>query len=198
MTPRITSLSQLDFNGSYTYADYVGWEFPEQLELIRGKLWLSPAPRRMHQEISGEIFGSIRNFLKGKKCRAYAAPFDVRLVKGGPLRDAQIRTVVQPDICVVCDPAKLDEQGCIGAPDFVVEIISPGSVGHDTRAKFALYEENGVLEYWLVAPGEKSVTVFVLDKDRYEQTGEYFAPGPIPVHTLPGLTLEWEEVFAGV
>lgn len=198
MTPRITSPSQLDPNQLYTYADYQSWEFEDRSELMRGQLWLMPAPRRVHQEVSADIHYLLKRHLQGKKCRAYAAPFDVRLVKGGPQSDAQIRTVVQPDICVVCDPAKLDDKGCIGAPDLVVEIISPGSVGHDTRAKFALYEENGVLEYWLVAPGEKSVTVFVLDKDRYEQTGEYYKPGPIPVHTLPGLTLEWDDVFAGV
>ena len=198
MTPRITSFSQLDPTISYTYADYLAWDFPEQSELIKGKLWLRPAPRRMHQEVSADIHSLLRNYLRGKKCRAYAAPFDVRLIKGGPQHDAQIRTVVQPDICVVCDLAKLDEKGCLGPPDMVVEIMSPGSVGHDTRAKFALYEENGVNEYWLVTPGEKSVTVFVLDNGQYEQLGEYFRPGPIPVHTLPGLTLEWEEVFAGV
>lgn len=133
--------------------------------------------------------------MAGSPCRVYHAPFDVRLTTGGANGDQQIRTVVQPDICVVCDPAKLDERGCVGAPDWIVEILSPGNTTRDTRIKFDLYEESGVREYWIVYPGVKTVAAFVLWEGQYQLTAEYTEPGPIPVATLPGLALEWAEIF---
>ncbi|WP_310396936.1 Uma2 family endonuclease [Hymenobacter sp.] len=154
-------------------------------------------PSRLHQDYSGNIFGEVRQHLKGQPCRVYHAPFDVRLTTGGANGDAQIQTVVQPDICVVCDPAKLDDRGCLGAPDWIVEILSPGTVGRDTKIKFDLYEESGVAEYWIVFSGEKMMAAFLLDGGQYRLAGEYYTPGPIPVGTLPGLALEWSEVFAG-
>jgi Uma2 family endonuclease len=126
------------------------------------------------------------------------APFDVRLSKTTPDGDATIQTVVQPDICVVCDPAKVDERGCLGAPDWVIEILSPKTAAYDTREKLELYEENGVREYWIVLPGEKSVVVYELENNRYELRGTYYTPGPIPARTLPSFSIEWDEVFEGV
>ena len=163
----ITQLSQLDPNGRYTYADYLTWKFQEFVELIRGRLLRPMAgPSARHQQYSTNLVAEIRPLLKGKSCRVYAAPFDVRLTTGGANGDQQINTVVQPDICIVCDLAKIDARGCLGAPDWIIEILSPGNVGHDTKTKFDLYEENGVREYWIVAPGLQSVTAYVLDADR--------------------------------
>jgi Uma2 family endonuclease len=194
----ITSLSQLDPNQRYTYADYLTWRFEEFVELIKGRLMRPMAgPNRLHQVYSGNLFGEIRQHLKGQRCQVYHAPFDVRLTTGGANGDQQIQTVVQPDICVVCDPAKLDDRGCIGAPDWIIEILSPGNTARDTKIKFDLYEESGVSEYWIVFPGVKTVAVYVLENDRYQLAGEYYAPGAIPVRTLPGLLLEWSEVFEG-
>ena len=196
MTP-ITKLSQLDPNGSYTYADYLTWKFDEFVELIKGKV-LRPmsAPTSRHQQYSTNLAAEIRFFLKGKPCRVYAAPFDVRLTTGGANGDQQINTVVQPDICVVCDLAKIDVRGCVGAPDWIIEILSPGNAGHDTKTKFDLYEESGVREYWIVYPGIRSVVVYVLDaQGEYQLTAEYAAPGPMPVASLPGLAVEWADVF---
>ena len=196
----ITDLSQLDVNKTYTYADYLTWKFEEFVEVIKGKLMRPMAgPSRMHQVYSLNIAAEIRQLLKGHPCQVYAAPFDVRLTTAGANGDEQILTVVQPDICVVCDRAKLDDRGCLGAPDWIVEIISPGNTARDTRTKFDLYEESGVLEYWIVFPGIKTVAVYVLDQDQdqYQLSAEYAAPGPVPVHTLPGLALEWTEIFAG-
>ena len=194
----ITDLSQLDVNKTYTYADYLTWKFEEFVEVIKGKLMQPMAgPSRMHQMYSLNIAAEIRQLLKGHACQVYVAPFDVRLTTAGANGDEQILTVVQPDICVVCDRNKLDDRGCLGAPDWIVEIISPGNTARDTRTKFDLYEESGVLEYWIVFPGIKTVAVYVFDQDQYRLSAEYAAPGPIPVHTLPGLALEWTEIFAG-
>ena len=193
----ITSLSQLDANETYTYADYLTWKFEEFVELIKGKMMRPMAgPSRLHQVYSLNIAAEVRQFLKGKPCQTYVAPFDVRLTTAGGNGDQQITTVVQPDICVVCDLAKLDDRGCVGAPDWIVEILSPGNTSRDTKIKFDLYEESGVLEYWIVFPGVKTVAVYVLEGEQYQLAGEFYEPGPIPVRTLPGLMLEWTEVFA--
>lgn len=192
----ITSLSQLDSNKTYTYADYLTWKFEEFVELIKGKvLRHMSGPSSRHQQYSTNLIIEIGRFLKGKPCRVYAAPFDVRLTGGGANGDQQIKTVVQPDICVVCDLTKIDARGCVGAPDWIIEILSPGNVGHDTKIKFDLYEENGVREYWIVAPGINTVTVYVLEGAEYRIQAEYAEPGPMPVTTLPGLAVEWADVF---
>ena len=195
----ITDISQLDLTKNYTYADYLTWRLDEFVELIRGRVRrMSPAPRVRHQSVSFRLNTLIGIALQGGSCQGFAAPFDVRLVKTSPDGDAQIRTVVQPDLCVICDPAKLDEFGCVGAPDWIIEILSPGNVAHDSKTKFDLYEENGVREYWMVDPGLKNIMVYVLENDQYQLQGEFYQPGPIPVATLPGMALEWAEVFENI
>ena len=192
----ITQFSQLDLSKTYTYADYLTWKFDEFVELIKGTVMRPTAgPSRRHQVYVGNIFGEVRQFLKGNRCQVYVAPFDVRLTTGGANGDQQIQTVVQPDICVVCDPAKLDDRGCVGAPDWIIEILSPGNTTRDTRIKFDLYEESGVGEYWIVYPGVKTVAAFTLVDSQYKLTAEYTEPGPIPVATLPGLIVEWADIF---
>jgi len=194
----ITKFSQLDLSKTYTYADYLTWKFDEFVELIKGKVMRPMAgPSWRHQRYSVRISSEVYQFLKKSTCEVFTAPFDVRLVKGGANGDQQISTVVQPDIFVVCDLAKLDDRGCVGAPDWIVEILSPGNTTRDTRTKFDLYEENGVREYWIVYPGVKTVAAFTLQNEQYQLTAEYTAPGPIPVATLPGLALEWADIFAG-
>lgn len=194
----ITDISQLDLNQTYTYADYLTWQFEEFVELIKGRIFRPMAgPSRLHQLYFGNIFGEVRQYLKGHACQIYSAPFDVRLTPAGANDYQQITSVVQPDICVVCDRSKLDDRGCLGAPDWIVEIVSPGNTARDTRTKYDLYEESGVREYWVVFPGLKTVAVYVLDaQGRYQRSAEYAASGPVPVHTLPGLTLEWDDIFA--
>ena len=129
----ITSLDQLDLKKSYSYADYLTWQFDEMVELIKGKIFkMSPGPNRYHQEVSGNLYIQIRQLLQNSQCKAYHAPFDVRL----PLPEhrqtpEQIDTVVQPDICIVCDLDKLDNQGCNGAPDWIIEILSPATSNRD-------------------------------------------------------------------
>jgi len=198
MTP-ITQFSQLDLTKTYTYADYLTWKFDEFVELIKGQVMRPMAgPSRRHQDYSTNLLRQILPSMAGSSCRVYHAPFDVRLTTAGANGDQQIWTVVQPDICVVCDLAKLDDRGCVGAPDWIVEILSPGNTTRDTRIKFDLYEESGVLEYWIVYPGIKTVAAFVLREGQYQLTAEYTEPGPIPVTMLPSLTLEWAEIFDAV
>ena len=193
----ITFLSQLDATKTYSYADYLTWKFDEFAELIKDRLVQPVAgPSRLHQKYLFNLSLIVGTFLKNKPCEACFAPFDVRLTTAGANGDQQIATVVQPDISVICDLAKLDDRGCVGAPDWIIEILSPGNTSRDTKTKFDLYEESGVLEYWIVFPGVKTVAVYVLENERYQLAGEFYEPGPIPVRTLPGLLLEWTEVFA--
>jgi Uma2 family endonuclease len=197
--PTVTDISQLDLSGTYSYADYLTWRLDEWVELVKGKIRLmTPAPRRAHQAISVRISSVIEAHLFGRPCEVYSAPFDVRLTTASPNGDTSLETVIQPDISVICDPQKLDEYGCVGAPDWIIEIISPSTAGYDTRTKFDLYEEAGVTEYWIAFPGEKSVTAYVLDNGRYQLRGTYYQPGPMPSHTLPELGLTWERVFTGL
>jgi len=194
-----TKLNEPDFNyaGTYTYADYLKWTIEERLELIKGKIFrMSPAPNRMHQTLSMRIASPIYNLLRGQGCKVYTAPFDVRLPRKSP-KDEDIITVVQPDICVVCDPSKLDERGCIGAPDLVVEILSPSSNKKELKNKYEVYEESGVKEYWIVTPQERTFFRYILDDlGRFQPTHLLTEGDIVTTPILPGLALDLEEVFA--
>lgn len=166
----ITDINQLDVNGTYTYADYLLWRFKEQVELLRGKLFkMSPAPREIHQRVLNEINFELMSFFRNKTCRVYPAPFDVRIpVKGAKeMTDNQIYTIVQPDLCVVCDLEKIDGRGCVGAPDLVVEILSPSNSRKDLKDKYEIYQEAGVPEYWIVDADDKAIYRYVLEGDTY-------------------------------
>ncbi|WP_432744219.1 Uma2 family endonuclease [Methylobacter sp. G7] len=197
--PKITHLSQLDLNKTYSYADYLTWQFDETVELIKGKIMLmSPAPNVKHQDISMNLTRSLSVFFKHKKCRVYAAPFDVRLYdrKKSILANKEIHTVVQPDLCVICDTQKLDEQGCNGAPDWIIEILSKGNSKKEMQIKYGLYAESGVTEYWLVYPYEQAVYQFVLDDNgRYQLKDMYANNGMAIPHLFPELTIDLSEVF---
>lgn len=164
MPGTITDINQLDLNGTYTYADYLLWQFKERVELIKGKIFkMSPAPSTRHQQISGNIYMAVRTFFRDHRCQMFYAPFDVRLPKKGHYsEDNKVYTVVQPDLCVICDGSKLDKRGCVGAPDLVVEILSPGNSKKELDEKFDLYEESGVREYWLVHPENQTIYMYVL------------------------------------
>ncbi len=158
---------------------------------------MSPAPKRVHQDISGVIFNRLYTYMEKQKCKTYNAPFDVRLhnKSKSSLANKDIFTVVQPDICVICDPAKLDDAGCIGAPDLIVEILSKATYKKDLDDKFKLYEENGVKEYWIVNPDEKAIHVYVLINHKYDLLKIYDGKGEIPVNIFSGFALLWEEIF---
>jgi len=165
---KITQLSQLDLTASYSYADYLTWQLNETVELIKGKIQLmSPAPNVKHQRLSIYLSSRLFYYFENKACQVFSAPFDVRLYDRTKslLVNKEITTVVQPDICVICDNSKLDEQGCNGAPDWIIEILSKGNSKKEVKIKHALYAESGVKEYWLVFPYEEVVQQFVLNDE---------------------------------
>ncbi|MCL2245544.1 MAG: Uma2 family endonuclease [Lentimicrobiaceae bacterium] len=185
----------------YSYADYLTWTDDRMREIIGGIVYLFSAPIRKHAAAIIPFIIQAGSFIRRKKgkCKIYTAPFDVRLPKNGETDDDKIFDVVQPDICVVCDPAKLDDKGCIGAPDLIVEVNSPSTNLLDLKEKFLLYEESGVKEYWVVFPKEKRVTVFLLQPDGKYGNGKKYQGAlgkkKVPVKTLKGLVIDLEELF---
>lgn len=192
-------IEEPDLSGTYTYADYLKWSWDEMTELIRGKIYkMSPAPGSKHQLVSGNLFGLIWSFLREKKCRVFDAPFDVRLpINSRKKSDDQIQTVVQPDICVICDRSKIDERGCLGAPDWIIEILSPYTSSKDLNEKFEIYEEAGVNEYWVVHPQEQTVLVYTINGEGKYQgiLKPYTRKDKLSPVSLPGLTIDLSEVF---
>ena len=188
----------LDLNKRYTYADYLTWWDDVRRELIEGFIKLLPAPRPIHSEVSFNIsvnLGAILKKQKGK-CKVYPAPFDVRLPKNGETENGKIYTVVQPDISIICDLSKIDENGCLGAPDMIVEILSPSNLKRDVHEKFVLYEKSGVKEYWIVHPTDKTVHVFLLQNDgKYDAGTFYERKGKAPVHVFDDYTIDLEDIF---
>jgi Uma2 family endonuclease len=189
-------LADLDINETYTYADYLKWTFDERLELIKGKIFnMSPAPGSIHQFISGIIFNELYNYLKNKPCNVMCAPFDVRLIRRSG-DDKDITTVVQPDVCVICNPEKIDERGCLGAPDIIVEILSPGNNKKELQNKYEVYEEAGVLEYWIIQPVEKTFLKYTLTNGSFLPSRLLTIGDAVTTPILPGFTLSLDELFA--
>ncbi len=180
----------------FTYGDYISWPDEERWELIDGNAYnMSPAPSRRHQEISQELGRQFSNFLIGKPCRVYSAPFDVRLPEADE-KDEEIRTNVQPDIVVIGDEKKLDKKGARGAPDLIIEILSPSTSAKDMKIKLALYERHGVKEYWIVHPTDNTVMVFKLNINKmYGKPDVYAEDDKITTPILEGLEIDLDLVF---
>jgi Uma2 family endonuclease len=195
----IINIEQLDLkNGLYTYADYLTWQFEQTVEIIKGKILPMSAPSRKHQEISRELNGLFFEHFKQHKCRFYAAPFDVRLLDKSKSAKANknIVTVVQPDICIVCDLEKLDDKGCLGAPDLVVEILSPGNSTKEMKTKKQLYEENEIREYWIVDPERECAFQFHLTElGVYSPATIYVKEEVLECVIFPDLKVALEDIF---
>ncbi|MFZ2959125.1 MAG: Uma2 family endonuclease [Candidatus Ozemobacteraceae bacterium] len=184
----------------FTYADYLTWPDEQRCELIDGVVYdMTPSPVQFHQEILLELSWQFNNYFRGKTCKLFFAPFDVRFSKNknaNSLNESTTDTVVQPDLLVVCDPSKLDGRGCLGAPDLVVEILSPSTSAKDRLTKLNLYEKHGVKEYWIVSPDAGSIMIFRLQKDlRYGKPGYACWSETITTPLFPGLTVDLTTVF---
>ena len=195
----IPDISQLDMNGTYSYADYLTWKFKERVELIKGRIWkMSPALRTVHQDISRGLNGIFYNYFLKKECTFYAALFDVTLYnkKKSKKENKDVFTVVQPDLCVICDKSKIDELGCKGAPDLIIEILSPGNSKKEMRVKYELYEEAGVREYWIADPERQTVHVFSLDEnEEYKSIKIYISDDTMKSYIFSDLYVDLTQVF---
>ncbi len=194
----VTDINQLDFSKKYTYADYLTWQFQERIELIKGRIFrMSPAPNLRHQTIAREILLEVGFFLRKRPCQVFHAPFDVRLPL--PLDEAssdKIDTVVQPDIVVVCDENKLDKQGCNGAPDVVMEILSPGNTNKEMKDKWNIYQFAKIPEYWLIDPEHEFVIIYTINEE-----GKYIGSAPftnediVKSSVLQGFSIDLSTIF---
>jgi Uma2 family endonuclease len=193
----ITDINELDLNKTYSYADYLTWQFQEKLELIKGKIFkMSPAPSTNHQRISRKLTGIMLSAFKNHSCELFVAPFDVRLIdKKKSTLDKEIFTVVQPDLCMICDETKIDERGAIGAPDLVIEILSPGNSNKEMKYKFDLYEEAGVQEYWIVNPADKTLFIYVLKENQFIGMHPLIEEDSIQSKLFPDLDFQLAEIF---
>lgn len=185
-----------DSSHEYSYADYLKWKFEERVELIKGKIMKMTALNRKHQDVSGNLFFTVKQFLFDKSCKVYVAPFDVRLPRKNKSTDEEIITVVQPDVCIICDTTKLDDKGCVGTPDLVVEILSPGNSKKEIRLKYEVYEEAGVKEYWIINPVEENVAVLLLNvSGKFEGARLYATDDIIYSNAVAGLTVNLSDIF---
>ena len=183
--------------GKFTYADYLLWDDSERWEIIDGEAYnMTPAPNTTHQLILGELFIQLKTQLKEKSCQVISAPFDVRLPLGKE-KDEDIENIVQPDIIIVCDAKKLDKKGCMGAPDMIIEILSPSTSRKDRRTKFFLYERVGVKEYWMVSPDDKLVEVFRLSPvGKYGRPDIYCETDIVRLSIIKEITIDLNAVFS--
>lgn len=183
---------------THSYGEYLTWPDHPRYELIDGVAWaMSPAPTRGHQRLLLELSRQISDALEDSDCEVDIAPFDVRLPEGDEA-DAEIINVIQPDLIVVCDRNKLDERGCRGAPDWVIEVLSPGTAAHDQIRKLALYERHGVKEYWLAHPTDRVVTVYRMEEEIYSRPNIYEMSGTLAASCCDKVEIDWERVVKGL
>lgn len=190
----ITDINQLDHSKAYNFKDYLSWKISERLELLKGYIHLmSPAPSSGHQVVSTNIFQEFAIFFNKKPCKVFSAPFDVYL----PTVSGKGQTVLQPDLCIICDSVKIEKKGCVGSPDLIVEILSPGNSRKEVKDKFEIYQEAELKEYWVVYPAEQVLQVYILENKIFKALPP-FTPGDIYQSiTLPGFEIEVEKIFEG-
>lgn len=190
-------MSTFPQKNNYTYEDLLSWDEAVRYELYDGIPVVMFSPSDEHQEILGELYWQIKSYLRGKKCRAFFAPLDVRLFEQPGDSPENVKTVVQPDLMVVCDPDKIDRRGIRGAPDLVIEITSPSTQRYDRLLKFNRYMRAGVPEYWIVDPDTRSVWVNILEDGVYHTAAVYTADSAavVPVSVLEGCAIDLSTVF---
>ena len=183
------------YSGKYSYADYLTWQIDGMVEIIKGRLFkMASAPSRIHQKVAIKLAYLLYGYLEGKPCEVYEAPFDVRLPTTTS-KNEDIYTVVQPDICVICDKNKLDDAGCIGAPDWIVEILSPGNNKKEIQNKYEVYQESGVKEYWIIHPNEQTLLIYILQNGKYFPSRLFTSGDMVNSIVILGFSLDLEAFF---
>lgn len=193
----ITDINQLDLSKTYSYADYLTWMFNERIELFKGKVFkMSPESNMYHQKVSRDLRLLLGTIFKDSSCNLFVAPFDVRLLDNKNSKsDQDIYTVVQPDLCVICDDSKLDVRGAVGAPDLMIEILSPENSKKEVTYKYELYQEAGVLEYWIVNPADKTLFIYVLKDGIFVGQQPLIEESKIKSPLFPQLDFKLGEIF---
>lgn len=187
-------VNEPSLSGTYTARDFLSWKTDELMELIRGKIFkMSPGPHLTHQQVSAKLHLSLAA-RTASPCTLLYAPLDVYLVHPGEDWKAT-RNILQPDLCLICDPAKLHDRGCIGSPDLVIEILSPSTASKDLGPKRDLYQEYGVKELWIVHPQDETIIIHVLQEGKYEILPILAGGQTLHSPTFPELSFLVDEVF---
>ena len=190
----IAAEPDLEYN-AYTYADYINFSFDYMVELIRGRIYkMTPAPSSRHQIVAGNLHYLMRANFTEKNCQIFIAPLDVILPVYNQKKDSP-NTVVQPDLCIICDHEKIQEAGCFGAPDLIIEIISPHTSKKDLTKKYEVYEEVGVREYWIVFPKEEIIETYVLINAKFSRGETFVQPDQIYSTIFPDLSFPVQDIF---
>jgi Uma2 family endonuclease len=181
----------------HTYGEYLTWSDDQRQELIDGIAYIKepPAPSPHHQELVGGLYYQICTALEGKPCRAYIAPFDIRLPKSDEA-DEQIDTVVQPDVFILCDRHRVDRRGLRGAPDWLAEVLSPSTASHDRVIKLPVYERAGVREVWFIQPVDKTLAIYRLENGRYGRSTVTALKGQTSLTAVPGVSIDWDRLVS--
>lgn len=188
----------ISYDKKLTYADYLNFDFEYMVELIKGQLYkMTPAPSSRHQEISVSLTRLFGSYFLGKSCVLYHAPFDVILPIANEKRKTST-TVVQPDLCVICDLDKIDEAGCLGPPDLIIEILSPSTQKKDLTQKYAIYEETGVKEYWVIYPSAKMLHLYILEDGKYGKPEIFDDQDVVSPLLFPELKVNLLDVFKDI
>jgi Uma2 family endonuclease len=179
-----------------SYEEYL--EIEDRVEIIDGVVYAMASPLNIHQEIVGGAYSQLRIQLKGKRCHPYIAPYDVKLPLGSVKRTGKVSlfTIVQPDVFVVCDPAKNKTTYIEGAPDFIIEVLSDSTRSKDTIVKLNKYAAVGVKEYWMVDPINKTVMIAVLGEDNFYLMESVKAEGKVALRTQEGLSIDFDDIFS--
>jgi Uma2 family endonuclease len=194
--PVVKNFSDLDLTKTYTYSDYLLWQFSERVELIKGYiLKMSPAPSSNHQIILQNLNFSLLSYFNNKPCRVFVAPFDVRLPNDAKSNNT---TIVQPDLCIVCDLNKLDKKGYNGSPELIIEIVSRYNSKHDLNTKFKLYEEAKIKEYWIVNPNNNLILIYTLQDNIFIGSRPYTTDDTIKSILFPDLEIDMNSVFKNI
>lgn len=197
MNNYVLNFSDLDINKTYTYADYLLWKFDEQVELIKGKIFkMSPAPNSIHMRLNLNLIRNLSTFFNGHSCQLFTAPYDIVLNNSKSKKNP--KSVVQPDLGVICDLTKLDINRCNGAPDLVIEILSPGNSKKEMKIKYELYEENEVKEYWIVDPDHETISIFILENTKFKPLKPFTTDEIFSSSLYPNLKINVEEIFKNV
>ncbi|MGM9978977.1 MAG: Uma2 family endonuclease [Clostridium sp.] len=178
----------------YTYKDYLTFPNDERIEIIEGELYnMSPAPARIHQKLISNISYELQHYIKSNngKCEVYVAPFDV-ILKTEDEEAINSKSVVQPDISVICDKNKLTDSGCTGSPDMIIEIVSPSNSSHDYITKLNLYQKYKVKEYWIIDPRVKKIYVYKLgENELYDMVNSYTFQDKVKVNIYDDLEIDF-------
>ena len=189
-------IPEIKDNKKYSYADYLTWTGEKRFELIYGKAWsMSPAPTPRHQRVVAILTSEIYIFLKGKPCEVFPSPFDVRFVKEKDQQEQDIFITLQPDLSVICDKSKIDDKGCLGSPDLIVEILSPSTGYKDETQKLSIYEEYKVKEYWIINPDRKIIQIFLHNGEEFDKPDYYKGNDVINSTVLKGMQVALKDIF---